>query len=90
MADAHLFLENLALVLCVAALTTVLFRTLRQPVIFGYLLEETGLWTSCWMFFLLLVGVCLAWMHYVIRKMMHEEVPVLMQQIESTQTAATG
>lgn len=38
MADAHLFLENLALVLCVAALTTVLFRTLRQPVIFGYLL----------------------------------------------------
>jgi CPA2 family monovalent cation:H+ antiporter-2 len=38
MADAHHFLENLALVLCVAALTTVLFRRLRQPVIFGYLL----------------------------------------------------
>ncbi|HEU4800435.1 MAG TPA: cation:proton antiporter, partial [Gemmatimonadales bacterium] len=38
MADAHLFLQNLALVLCVAAFTTVLFRTLRQPVIFGYLL----------------------------------------------------
>ena len=38
MADAHLFLENLALVLCVAALTTLVFRTLHQPVIFGYLL----------------------------------------------------
>jgi CPA2 family monovalent cation:H+ antiporter-2 len=38
MADAHHFLENLALVLCVAALTTVVFRRLRQPVIFGYLL----------------------------------------------------
>lgn len=60
------------------------------PVIFGYLLQETGLWTSCWMFFLVLVGICLAWMHYVIRKMMHEEVPTLMQQIESTQPAATG
>ena len=38
MADAHLFLQNLALVLCVAALTTLVFRTLHQPVIFGYLL----------------------------------------------------
>jgi CPA2 family monovalent cation:H+ antiporter-2 len=38
MADAHHFLTNLALVLCVAALTTVLFRRLKQPVIFGYLL----------------------------------------------------
>ncbi len=38
MTDAHHFLQNLALVLCVAALTTLLFRTLRQPVIFGYLL----------------------------------------------------
>ena len=36
--DAHEFLQNLALVLCVAAVTTVLFKRLRQPVIFGYLL----------------------------------------------------
>ncbi|HWJ13623.1 MAG TPA: cation:proton antiporter [Gemmatimonadaceae bacterium] len=38
MHDAHAFLQNLALVLCVAAVTTVLFHRLRQPVVFGYLL----------------------------------------------------
>jgi monovalent cation:H+ antiporter-2, CPA2 family len=31
------FLEDLALVLCVAALTSVVFQTLRQPVVVGYL-----------------------------------------------------
>jgi monovalent cation:H+ antiporter-2, CPA2 family len=38
MHDAHSFLQNLALVLCVAAITTVVFQRLRQPVVFGYLL----------------------------------------------------
>src|SRR5687768_11178640 len=38
MHDAHDFLQNLALVLCVAAVTTVVFQRLRQPVVFGYLL----------------------------------------------------
>jgi CPA2 family monovalent cation:H+ antiporter-2 len=36
--NAHDFLQNLALVLCVAAVTTVVFQRLRQPVVFGYLL----------------------------------------------------
>jgi CPA2 family monovalent cation:H+ antiporter-2 len=36
--DAHRFLETLALVLCAAAVTTVLFQRLRQPVVLGYLL----------------------------------------------------
>src|SRR5262245_41644494 len=36
--DAHHFLRNLALVLGVAAITTVLFQRLRQPVVFGYIL----------------------------------------------------
>ena len=31
------FLENLATVLCVAGITTVIFQRLRQPVVFGYL-----------------------------------------------------
>jgi len=34
----RLFLADLALVLCVAAVTSVLFRRLRQPVVLGYLL----------------------------------------------------
>ena len=37
MDNAHTFLENLALVLCTAAVTSVLFQRLRQPVVFGYL-----------------------------------------------------
>ncbi|MCC6998522.1 MAG: cation:proton antiporter, partial [Deltaproteobacteria bacterium] len=38
MIDPHEFLTNLAMVLCVAAVTTVLFQWLRQPVVLGYLL----------------------------------------------------
>ena len=38
MHEAHPFLRDLALVTTVAALTTVAFRRLRQPVVFGYLL----------------------------------------------------
>ncbi len=53
------------------------------PVIFGYLLRETGLWTTCWMFFFVLVAVCMLWMHMAIRKMMHQEVPALMDKIDS-------
>lgn len=52
------------------------------PIIFGYLLEGTGLWTSCWMFMLFLSAICLIWMHRVIQKMMKKEVPELIKQIE--------
>jgi CPA2 family monovalent cation:H+ antiporter-2 len=38
MNNAHDFLQNLALVMCVAAVTTVVFQRLHQPVVFGYLL----------------------------------------------------
>lgn len=37
MLDSHDLLTNLALVLCVAALTSLVFQRLRQPVVFGYL-----------------------------------------------------
>jgi CPA2 family monovalent cation:H+ antiporter-2 len=36
--DPHSFLQNLAVVLCVAAVATVVFQRLHQPVVFGYLL----------------------------------------------------
>ena len=39
------------------------------PIVFGYLLEGIGLWTSCWMFMFFLSFVCLVWMHRVIMKM---------------------
>ncbi|MEW6271672.1 MAG: cation:proton antiporter [Thermodesulfobacteriota bacterium] len=38
MHGAHDFLQALAVVLCVAAVTTVLFQRLRQPVVLGYIL----------------------------------------------------
>ncbi|HJO27081.1 MAG: MFS transporter [Planctomycetes bacterium] len=37
------------------------------PIIFGYLLEWTGLWTSCWMFSVAISALCLFWMHSVVR-----------------------
>jgi len=55
-----------------------------SPIIFGYLLDETGLWTSSWMLMLFLSALCLFWMHVVIQRMMHGEEPVLMKKIEDT------
>ncbi len=39
------------------------------PILFGYLLKLTGLWTSCWLFLGLLAVGCLVWMHLVILRM---------------------
>lgn len=53
------------------------------PILFGYLLEFTGLWTTCWMFFTLLTGVCLWWMHTVVQRMLHAAAPELATSFES-------
>jgi len=39
------------------------------PIVFGYLLEWTGLWTSAWMFMLVLSVLCLFWMHWTVMKL---------------------
>jgi len=39
------------------------------PILFGYLLKLTGLWTSCWLFLALLSIGSLVWMHMVILRM---------------------
>lgn len=39
------------------------------PIIFGYMLKGTGLWTTCWLFLGLLAIICLVWMHLVILRM---------------------
>ncbi|MCW5942083.1 MAG: NarK/NasA family nitrate transporter [Fimbriimonadaceae bacterium] len=39
------------------------------PIVFGYLLRWSGLWTSCWLFLALFSIGCLVWMHLVILKM---------------------
>lgn len=53
------------------------------PILFGYLLEFTGIWTTCWMFFTILTAVCLGWMHIVIARMLREAAPELTQKIET-------
>jgi len=45
------------------------------PIIFGYLLDWTGLWTSCWMFMWVISCICLFWMHNVIQSMERAEHP---------------
>lgn len=60
------------------------------PIIFGYLLEGTGLWTSCWMFMFFLSALCLIWMHRVIQKMMRQKVPGMMRQIEDQHAFREG
>jgi NNP family nitrate/nitrite transporter-like MFS transporter len=53
-----------------------------SPIVFGYLLDGTGLWTSSWMFIFFLSAICLFWMHSVVQKMMRERHPNLMKKIE--------
>ncbi len=52
------------------------------PIIFGYMLEGTGLWTTCWMFFTVLSFVCLWWMHAVIQRIMRRATPEFASLIE--------
>jgi MFS transporter, NNP family, nitrate/nitrite transporter len=52
------------------------------PLIFGYLLEITGVWTTCWMFFSILITISLFLMHRAIQHMMKEKVPDLMCTME--------
>jgi NNP family nitrate/nitrite transporter-like MFS transporter len=39
------------------------------PILFGLLLDLTGLWTSCFMVLFVLVSIALVWMHLTIRQM---------------------
>lgn len=52
------------------------------PIIFGYLLEWTGLWTSCWMFMLLLSSLCYIWMKRTVRNIVREKAPEIAHDIE--------
>ncbi len=54
------------------------------PVIFGYLLEWTGLWTSAWIFMFIISVLCIVWMHRIISNMMAKKVPDLMRQMENS------
>ena len=52
------------------------------PIIFGYLLTSTGVWSSSWIFVLLFSAICLVWMHYTVTKIMNEKQPDLSKVME--------
>ncbi len=52
------------------------------PIIFSYLLQSTGIWSSSWIFILIFSIICLIWMHVTITRMMNEKQPTLSREIE--------
>jgi NNP family nitrate/nitrite transporter-like MFS transporter len=52
------------------------------PIIFGYLLEWSGLWTSCWIFLLILSVICLWWMTKVVKRLTQNAAPEVANDFE--------
>lgn len=52
------------------------------PILFGYLLDWTGMWTSSWLFVLLISIICLIWMQRVVRSIIAKHAPRISDQIE--------
>ncbi len=52
------------------------------PIIFGYLLRATGLWTTCWLFFLVITAICTIWLHLVVRDILKKQSPEQLRRIE--------
>jgi NNP family nitrate/nitrite transporter-like MFS transporter len=52
------------------------------PIIFGYLLNYTGLWTSSWIFIFVVSVLCLIWMHRTIITAMRSKSPDFTREIE--------
>ena len=44
------------------------------PILFGYLLEGTGMWSSSWILMLILSAICLIWMNRVVQKRRNKKV----------------
>lgn len=43
------------------------------PILFGWMLKASGLWSSCWLFLAILTVLCLVWMHLVVLKIGHAQ-----------------
>jgi NNP family nitrate/nitrite transporter-like MFS transporter len=52
------------------------------PILFGYLLKTTGLWTSMWLLLTLLSITCLVWLHTVVRRLTREQNETLFTRFE--------
>jgi len=58
-----------------------------EPILFGYLLAATGIWTSSWMLLALFGIACLLWMHVVVRRMVSAQAPELSRRIDCSSGA---
>jgi len=47
------------------------------PILFGYLLAGTGMWSSSWILIFFLSVACLVWMHRVVQRMIDKKAPEL-------------
>jgi len=56
------------------------------PILFGAMLNSTGIWTTCWIFFTFIIILCLIWMHWTITHMMNERSPDIARAIERETT----
>lgn len=52
------------------------------PIIFGYLLNSTGFWTSSWIFIFVISVLCLLWMHRTIINILRVKSPSFTKDIE--------
>lgn len=52
------------------------------PIIFGYFLRWTGIWTTCWLFFLVLTAACTIWLHLVVRRILRQQSPEQLHRVE--------
>ena len=53
------------------------------PIIFGYLLTCTGIWSSSWIFILLISAACLIWMHITVTKIKSQRQSNLLEEINN-------
>jgi NNP family nitrate/nitrite transporter-like MFS transporter len=60
------------------------------PILFGYLLQWTGIWTTCWMFFFALSVGCFLWMHAVVRRILRERAPETLHLVEHGHLPGAG
>lgn len=54
------------------------------PIIFGYLLSFSGVWTSSWVMMHVLSIGCLVWFHLVVTRMLNRKSPELQTKFETT------
>lgn len=52
------------------------------PILFGYLLDYSGLWTTSWIFVFIVSAASLFWMNAVIQRMTRKEAPHIKDKIE--------